>query len=222
VRGVLGLGGRPSAASRSAEATPGSVSSWPKAVPARAPACGTSSMGARARLAWPDLMRLFDVLSLRMCEIRNGGDRGASLRAPDLGDEVVDGVPGERGVGDGAPPAELVRGLEEGVRVQVVRHGDLRVLERRGHEADADLGADAERARAGAAEGGGGGRGRGGAGAGAAPGAAGAVVVGGGAGEEAVGEGLDRRQQRDVARGLCVRILVRSECTWASSARTRV
>jgi hypothetical protein len=70
--GVRGRPGTPSAASRSAEATPASVVSNPFAVPARAPANGTVSMGAFFRFAYPDLMRLFEVDSLERDVPRQG------------------------------------------------------------------------------------------------------------------------------------------------------
>jgi hypothetical protein len=64
VRGTAVLG--PSPASRSAEATPASVVSRPSALPIRAPACGTWSIGAFFRFAYPDLTRLLETDSLRI------------------------------------------------------------------------------------------------------------------------------------------------------------
>lgn len=45
-----------------------SVNSIPSAVPIRAPACGTRSIGAEVRFAYPDLMRLFETDSLEGCQ----------------------------------------------------------------------------------------------------------------------------------------------------------
>lgn len=53
-----------SPASTSAIAMLASVTSVPSAVPIRAPACGTISMGADTRFAYPDLTRLFETDSL--------------------------------------------------------------------------------------------------------------------------------------------------------------
>jgi hypothetical protein len=57
--------GVPSPASTSAIAMLASVTSVPSAVPIRAPAWGTISIGADTRFAYPDLTRLFETDSLQ-------------------------------------------------------------------------------------------------------------------------------------------------------------
>jgi hypothetical protein len=66
-RSTLGVPGRDAGGgwtTMSALATPASVVSRPSAPPARTPASATVSIGALRRSAYPDLTRLFDVLSL--------------------------------------------------------------------------------------------------------------------------------------------------------------
>lgn len=93
VRGRERGDGSPSSRDSSWVASPVMVVSTPFAVPVRAPALGTRSMGAWVRFWCPDLTRLFETVSLKEY---NGyfehvwhcvGDE------PDFSSKVVNGVP---------------------------------------------------------------------------------------------------------------------------------
>ena len=60
------------------------------------------------------------------------------MHPPNLGDEVIDVVPGDRAVCDAPPPAHAVRREDVRVCVEVVGDGDFGILEWRGDETDAE------------------------------------------------------------------------------------
>lgn len=59
---------------------------------------------------------------------------------PDFSDEVVNGVPGDRAIRDGAPPAHQVGWFHISVGMEVIRDGYFCIPEGRGNETDAKLG----------------------------------------------------------------------------------
>ena len=59
---------------------------------------------------------------------------------PDFSDEVVDGVPGDRAISDGAPPTHQIGWFNISVGVEVIRDGYFCIPEGRGDETDAKLG----------------------------------------------------------------------------------
>ena len=59
---------------------------------------------------------------------------------PDFSDEVVDRVPGDWAVGDGAPPTHQVGWFYISVGMEVIRDGYFCIPEGRGDETDTKLG----------------------------------------------------------------------------------
>ena len=126
------MGRRCPSSMSSGKAIDASVVSRPLAVPALDPASGTRFMGAFPRSSYPDLTRLFDTDSL----LAPSGHQlhfmsGKKVQIlPNFGNKVVDIVPSKRAVGDAAKPAQLVGGIDERMRMEVIRDRDTGVSER--------------------------------------------------------------------------------------------
>ena len=58
---------------------------------------------------------------------------------PDLGNKVLNSIPSHRSVGDAPEPPHQIGRCNVRVEVEVVRHGNLAVLEGRGDESDPEL-----------------------------------------------------------------------------------